>query len=79
MNYLSITKASITAGLLSLSTQALAHPGHDHSEWTSPIVHAQLLVSAVIVIGCSLWALRYRKHNTTRDESSQTTHSNKES
>ncbi len=30
----------ISTALLTLSTEVLAHPSHDHSHWSSPVIHA---------------------------------------
>ncbi len=52
------------AALAVTASTALAHPGHDHSHWSSPAVHALLATAIVAVIGVSVWALRNRKQSS---------------
>lgn len=35
-----------------------AHPGHDHSHWSSPAVHAALFIAVAMVVGAGIWKLR---------------------
>lgn len=38
--------------LTTLSTSfALAHPGHDHSSWAAPLIHALWLLPMVLAVG----------------------------
>ena len=43
---------------LMITGSALAHPGHDHSHWSSPAVHAALLIAVAMVVGTGVWKLR---------------------
>lgn len=40
----------VTSGLMLLSTAAVAHPGHDHGSWESPLIHA-LFYCSILAIG----------------------------
>lgn len=34
-----------------VTSLALAHPGHDHSSWTAPLIHAIWLLPLVLAVG----------------------------
>lgn len=48
-----------SAALMALSTTALAHPGHDHSHWSSSAHHALFLAALVLVAGAGYSAYRH--------------------
>ncbi len=51
-----------SVALLTLSTEVLAHPSHDHSHWSSPAVHAMFAAALVVAVGAGVWAYRiYRQ------------------
>lgn len=52
--------------LTALSTSVVAHPGHDHSHWTSPMMHSILGFSILAVAGFAAWKLRSRVKNTEK-------------
>ncbi len=43
---------------LAVSGLALAHPGHDHSAWTAPLLHALWIAPAVIATVAAVVILR---------------------
>ncbi|WP_127735580.1 hypothetical protein [Cobetia sp. ICG0124] len=50
-------KPLIASGLLLLTAAntALAHPGHDHSDWSSPLVHTLFYGAIAAVIGTAFF------------------------
>ncbi len=54
------------ASLVALSASAFAHPGHDHSHWLSPSVHAVLAISITGLVALSV--AMYRKHKKSNQE-----------
>jgi len=45
-----IKNTAVAGGLMLLSTVAVAHPGHDHAAWESPLLHT-LFYGAIAAIG----------------------------
>jgi len=67
-----LTTAAIATA--SVSTSALAHPGHDHGHWSSPALHAVFFLAvAVLTAGAGIWALRRsrRQRAQARSESNR--------
>lgn len=58
-------KLVISAILLFCTQAALAHPGHDHSHWTSYLAHAGL---ALPVLAILYFGLGYVKRKKTEKE-----------
>ncbi|MFK4015928.1 MULTISPECIES: hypothetical protein [Halomonadaceae] len=54
----------IASGLLLLTAAntALAHPGHDHSDWSSPLVHTLFYGAIAAVIGTAFFVIRQSRH-----------------
>lgn len=49
----------ILASLTALSTHAvMAHPGHDHSSWSAPFLHALWIMPAAIALGAAIYIIR---------------------
>lgn len=49
----------ILASLAVLSTHAvMAHPGHDHSSWTAPLLHALWIMPAAIALVAAVYIIR---------------------
>lgn len=49
----------ILASLTALSTQAvMAHPGHDHSAWSAPFLHALWIMPAAIALVAAVYIIR---------------------
>ena len=44
-----------------LSVAAQAHPGHDHSDWTSPVFHALAAAAIVTALAGTAWAVRHHQ------------------
>ena len=56
------TTVPLSAALLTLSTEVLAHPSHDHSHWSSPAIHAMFAAALIVAGGAGVWAYRlYRQ------------------
>ncbi|GED41892.1 hypothetical protein FBG13_01430 [Cobetia marina] len=57
-------KPLIASGLLLLTAAntALAHPGHDHSDWSSPLVHTLFYGAIAAVIGTAFFVIRQSRH-----------------
>lgn len=45
-----IKNTAVAGALMLLSTAAVAHPGHDHAAWESPLLHT-LFYGAIAAIG----------------------------
>lgn len=62
--------ARYLASLLALvfAGTVLAHPGHDHSHWTSPAIHAVFYIGIIAMVAAGVW--QYRK-NRSSSKSSQ--------
>jgi hypothetical protein len=57
------------AGLASMPTVVLAHPGHDHSHWSSGPSHALLLLGILAAASALGWALlRQRRRAAIRSQ-----------
>ena len=54
------------APLLAIASQTLAHPGHDHGHWASPMVHAPVLIAISSAAG-SVYLLSRRGKPTTNE------------
>lgn len=48
--------------VLAFAGSAVAHPGHDHSHWTSPAVHAAFFIAVAAIIGAGVWRVRKSRH-----------------
>lgn len=51
----------LLAGLAGVSSVAFAHPGHDHSSWTAPFLHA-LWVMPIVAAVVGIAYVLYKKH-----------------
>lgn len=52
----------VSVSLLFLSTDVLAHPGHDHDLWSAPMLHASQVLGLVFALYVGLKAYRiYRR------------------
>ena len=49
------TGAALAIAGVSLSSAALAHPGHDHAHWASPAMHSALFLSVAAVVAVAIW------------------------
>ncbi|TVU70025.1 hypothetical protein [Cobetia crustatorum] len=57
--------------ILTAANTALAHPGHDHSDWSSPLVHTLFYGAIAAVIGTAFFVIRqsrHKRHNTQQKE-----------
>lgn len=57
-----------TLCLLLFTTHALAHSGHDHSHWTSDLLHILFYASIAGVIAAISYMLIKRKSKTSRNQ-----------
>lgn len=48
----------VSLSALVCTGSALAHPGHDHSHWSSPAVHGLLLLAIVVTVGVAIGQCR---------------------
>ncbi len=46
--------------LMAVAAVAEAHPGHEHSHWSSPLVHALFYLAIVAAAGAGVYLLRRR-------------------
>ncbi|MBM6550725.1 hypothetical protein [Marinomonas ostreistagni] len=53
-----LTRVFTSAVALTATSAALAHPGHDHSHWSSPAVHALFFIGIAVVLGAAAWQIR---------------------
>lgn len=53
-------KALGISALFALSSQVLAHPGHDHAHWLSEPIHALTALAIVAIAGTGAYVLRKR-------------------
>jgi ABC-type glycerol-3-phosphate transport system permease component len=53
----------LTAALMVPASFAVAHSGHDHGHWSSPGVHALLLVALASVLATGIWFYRRSSKN----------------
>jgi len=49
------TVMPISTTLLVLPTEILAHPGHDHSHWSSPLLHSIFAITLLAAAGLGAW------------------------
>lgn len=54
--------------LTTLSTNVIAHAGHDHSHWTSPLAHSIFGLSILAVVGIAVWKIKTRSKNSEKGE-----------
>ena len=55
--------------LAGMSANLMAHPGHDHSHWSSPAMHSMLFVVLVAAGAAAVYALRQaRKTRSAKQE-----------
>jgi len=47
-----------------LATGVSAHPGHDHTHWSSAWIHGSLLVLVVVAVAMTIFAWRRRRART---------------
>jgi hypothetical protein len=57
------------AALFAVSSDVLAHPGHDHGQLASPMVFAAIALGLVAVVGAGIWASR--QHDAASPHSSK--------
>ncbi len=53
---------------LGLTTNVLAHAGHDHGHWSSPAMHALAYAAIIAVAGAGVWALRAYKNKARSNQ-----------
>ncbi|MCV6590179.1 MAG: hypothetical protein OIF57_14320 [Marinobacterium sp.] len=58
-----IKEMAVAGGLMLFSNLVLAHPGHDHASWESPLIHALFYVSVVTIGVAALARLIKAKRN----------------
>ena len=54
--------------LAPFSISAFAHPGHDHSHWTSELAHSILFVAIACVVAMSV---KFMKRKSTKSNSAK--------
>lgn len=65
-----LTRVFTSVVALTATNVALAHPGHDHSSWSSPTVHALFFIGIAVVVGAAAWQIRKQiKANQDQGES----------
>lgn len=58
--------ASMTA-MMTFATQTIAHPGHDHSHWSSPMMHSIFGISMILVAGFAVWKIKARAKHSQKE------------
>lgn len=51
-------RVALAFAVLMTAVPVFAHSGHDHGHWSSPAVHAILLLVSVGLIGLGVWLSR---------------------
>ncbi len=64
MNNISASRVTLAIAQLGLCAPAFAHPGHNHSHWSSPAAHTLLFVALAGITGAAIWAYRSRKQQS---------------
>ncbi|WP_024953327.1 MULTISPECIES: hypothetical protein [Cobetia] len=54
--------------ILAIANTAQAHPGHDHSSWTSPLTHTLFYGSIAAVVGTAFYVMRQARLKRQRSE-----------
>lgn len=61
--------AICTIFMLLLSSLAVAHPGHDHSHWSSDALHILFYgVTALTIALGGLWIVKAKNKNSQKEE-----------
>jgi len=61
-----IKNTAVAGGLMLLSTAAVAHPGHDHAAWESPLMHT-LFYGAMAAAGVAAAVIAARAIKARKD------------
>lgn len=62
------TLSTVGVMLLAVANTAQAHPGHDHSSWTSPLVHGILFASIAAVVATACYVMNQAEHRHARSD-----------
>lgn len=62
-----LVKTGLAISLSAISTAAMAHTGHDHSSWTSPMMHA-VFYGAIAFAGAAAIFFAVKKTKAAKQE-----------
>ncbi len=65
------TLSAIPASIILLSSNAMAHPGHDHGHWSSSATHALLALAFIGVAAVGVWAYRHHQQKNLQQHLQQ--------
>ncbi len=68
MKRITTTQLMLAVPLLASPAVVLAHPGHDHEAWSSPLFHLAFFASLVAVIAVGGLLLRKRASAPSHNE-----------
>lgn len=64
-----LTQFSLVSALAAMSSQAFAHPGHDHSHWTSEPIHILTMVAiGTVMVGGIVYKQMSRRGQNKEQE-----------